>query len=257
MFSLAANERVLMKPLVYNLFLTTPVMALFTAAEFFMSSASGFYGMMAVECFLLYFIDYACNALTASLVYDAATTGQSSMESAVPRVKRALSGIFIFAAVSAFLDLASTYARERNDILGKIILRVLRAIWTTATYVIMPALVIEGVSFGEALGRSKKLMDQDPTGVGAGVVAMSLTSYIVAAVCFPLSYFLFRVLAHVHPAIGALVAMLIVNLYWSVSGWLKISYATCFYIWARSCEESRTQDPALAPAPLATALKVA
>ena len=32
--------------------------------------------------------------------------------------------------------------------------------------------------------------------------------------------------AHVHLAIGALAAMLIVNLYWAVSGWMKIAYST-------------------------------
>ena len=180
---------------------------------------------MGVEAFLLYFTDYACNSITASLMYDYATTGEASMQTAIPRVKKALPGVVTFAAVSALLDIASTYARERNDIASRIILRVLRAIWTTATYVIMPALVIEGVSFGDAFKRSKALMDHDPTGVGAGIVAMSITSYIVAAVCFPLAYVLMRAGAHIHSAVGVLCRMLVVNLYWAVCGWMKISYS--------------------------------
>ncbi len=64
--------------------------------------------------------------------------------------------------------------------------------WTTATYVIMPAMVIEGVSFQDAFKRSKQLMDHDPTGVGAGVVALSLISYFCAAIIFPLAFFLMR-----------------------------------------------------------------
>jgi hypothetical protein len=190
-------------------------------------------------------------------MYDFASTGQASMDTAVPRVKKALPGVVTFAAVSALLDVASTYARERNDVLSKIVLRILRAIWTTATYVIMPALVIEGVSFGAAFGRSKKLMDQDPTGVGAGVVALSIVSYAVAAICFPLSYFMMRIGGYIHPAVGALLGMLIVNLYWSVSGWMKIAYSTCFYMWARECEAKGSQDHALAPAPLRAALEAA
>jgi hypothetical protein len=121
----------------------------------------------------------------------------------------------------------------------------------------MPALVIEGVSFGDAFKRSKQLMDHDPTGVGAGIVAMSITSYIIAAVCFPLSYVLLRAGAHIHPAVGALLCMLIVNLYWAVSGWMKIAYSTCFYMWARECERTGSQDHALAPIPLRTALDAA
>jgi hypothetical protein len=38
---------------------------------------------------------------------------------------------------------------------------------------------------------------------------------------------------------------------------MKISYATCFYLWARHCEEQGSQDPALAPAPLRAALEAA
>jgi hypothetical protein len=256
-FSLAGQHKALLKPLVWDVLLTTPIMAAFTVLEFFLPSRGTFYAAVAVEAFLLYFVDYACNSITASLIYDFATTGQATMQTAGPRVRKALPGVITFAAVSALLDVASTYARERNDIASRILLRILRAIWTTATYVIMPALVIEGVSFGAAFKRSKQLMDRDPTGVGAGVVAMSITSYLVAAVCFPLAYVVMRALGYVHPAIGALGGMLIVNLYWAVSGWMKIAYSTCFYMWARECERTGTPDRALAPLPLRHALDAA
>ena len=256
-FALAGQHKALLKPLVWDVAFTTPIMAAFTVLEFFVHSRGGQYAIMGIEAFLLYFVDYACNSITASLMYDYATTGDASMQTAIPRVRKALPGVLTFAAVSALLDLAVTWARERNDLVSKILLRVLRAIWSTATYVIMPALVIEGVSFGDALKRSKSLMDKDPTGVGAGVVAMSITSYLIAAVCFPLAYVLMRAGAHVHPAVGMLLAMLVVNLYWAVSGWMKIAYATCFYLWARECERAGSTDHALAPLPLRTALDAA
>jgi hypothetical protein len=124
----------------------------------------------------------------------------------------------------------------------------------------MPALVIEGVSFGAAFGRSKKLMDQDPTGVGAGVVALYIVSYVVAIVCFPVAYFMLGLMAHI-PVVGVPLGifffMAIINLYWSVSGWLKISYATCFYLWARECEARGVKDASFAPAPLRAALEAA
>jgi hypothetical protein len=259
MFSLAKQHKALLKPLMWDAIITTPIMAVFTVLGFVIHfhSAGQVYGFMGAEAFILYFVDYCCNAITASLMYDFATTGQASMETAGPRVRKALPGILTFAAVSALLDIASTYARERNDFVAKIVLRVLHAIWTTATYVIMPALVIEGVSFGEAFGRSKKLMDQDPTGVGAGVVAMSITSYVVAIICFPLAWFLMRALGSISAPIGMLASMLIINLYWAVSGWMKIAYATCFYMWARECERVGNSDHALAPLPLRAALDAA
>jgi hypothetical protein len=263
-FNMAKGNRDLFKPLIWDLTITTPIMFVFTILDFivwrFLHSPTLSWVVLAVEAGLLYFVDYLCNSITCSLIYDYATTGQATTQSAVPRVKKALPGIITFAAVSGLLDVATTYARERDDVVSRIILNILRKIWTTATYVIMPALVIEGVSFGAAFGRSKKLMAQDPTGVGAGVVALYIVSYVVAAVCFPVAYFMMGLLAHI-PVIGvplgAFIGMGIINLYWSVSGWMKISYSTCFYLWARECEQAGRQDQALAPAPLRAALEAA
>jgi hypothetical protein len=263
-FQLSKGNSMLFKPLVWNLIITTPIMFVFAIIDYlvwrFVGSEALGWAVYGIGLFLLYFTDYMCNSVTCSLMYDFATTGTASTETAIPRVKKALGGVITFAVVSALLDMASTYARERNDVVSKIILRILRAVWTTATYVIMPALVIEGISFGAAFGRSKKLMDQDPTGVGAGVVALSIISYAVAAICFPASYFVMTLFAKIPVVgipLGVFFGMAIINLYWAVSGWMKISYATCFYLWARECEAQGRQDASLAPAPLRAALEAA
>ncbi len=257
MITLARANPALLKPLVYDLIITTPISIAIAIVMGFVHSRGGAYALLGFGTAVLYFADYACNSITASLIYDYSTTGQARLADAMPRVKRALPGIMIFAAVSALLDVASTYARERDDVASRILVRVLRAIWTTATYVIMPALVIEGISFGDAFKRSKALMDHDPTGVGAGVVAMSITSYIAAIVIFPLAWFALRYGSLIHPAVGGTLFFLMVNLYWSVSGWLKIAYSTCFYIWARECDRTKSTEHALAPLPLRAALDAA
>jgi hypothetical protein len=257
MLTLARRHPELLKPLAWDVLLTTPVLAAFTVLQLFVHSSAAFYAVLAAEGLLLYFVDYACNALTASLVHDFATTGQATTAAAAPRVRKALPGVLTFAAVSALFDVAASYARERDDLLSRGLQRLLRAVWTTATYVILPALVLEGVSFGAAFKRSKQLMAQDPTGVGAGVVALSMASYLAAALTFPLAWVLLRAGSHLHPAVGALLAMLVINLYWALSGWMKISYATCFYLWARQCEHTGTQAHALAPPPLRAALEAA
>ena len=74
---------------------------------------------------------------------------------------KALPGVMVFAAVSAFLDVASTYARERHDLVAKIVLRVLRAIWTTATYVIMPDGIGHGRSSKPSDGLRRKFPQYD------------------------------------------------------------------------------------------------
>jgi hypothetical protein len=257
MFRLAGENKTLLKPIWWDLIITTPISIGLAVLLSFVESDTLAYLVLGVGVGLLYFVDYACNALTVSLLHDYATTGEANMANARARFGKAFGGIMVFAAVSAILDVASTYARERNDFVSRIVLRVLRAIWTTATYVIMPSLVLEGVGFAGAFKRSKELMNQDPTGVGAGVVAMSITSYIAAMVIFPLAYFSFRFGAMIHPILGGVLFFLFVNLYWCISGWMKAAYATCFYMWARACEQNGAADNALAPAPLRHALDAA
>lgn len=257
MFTLGMTHKALLMPLVYDLAITTALSIFLCLITLFIHSASVYYLLITVGTGALYFIDYACNSLTASLIYDQVSTGQSSMKDALPRVQKSLPGIITFAAVAGLLDMASTWARERHDVLARILLDIVRKIWSTATYVIMPAMILEGVSFGAAFKRSKDLMAQDPTGVGAGVVAMSLTSYIVGIVAFFFASLSLSVGARIHPAFGMFFFFLFVNLYWAVSGWLKISYSTLFYMWAAECEKNQSQDHALAPIPLRHALDAA
>lgn len=257
MFELTRSHPALLKPLYYDVAIATPLMILVSLLLLFVHSQAGVYFVLFVGTALLYFVDYFCNALTASLIYDQATTGRTDLASAMARVKRSLPGIATFAAASALLDVAATYARERNDFIAKLVLRVLHAIWSTATYVVMPAMVIEGVNFKDAFSRAKALMDRDPTGVGAGVVALSLCSYLLGACVFTLAFFAMRVGAHVHPIFGVLLFFTLVNLYWAVSGWMKIAYSTCFYLWATRCQAAGQADESLAPAPLRHALAAA
>jgi hypothetical protein len=258
MFKLAFQHKALLAPLIYDLGIATAVSVVISVLFLFVESPGFFWLLLSLGTGALYFIDYACNSLTASLIYDQVTTGHASTKAALPRVKKALGGIMIFASVSAALDVATTYARERHDIVSRILLDILRKIWTTATYVIMPSLVLEGLPFGAAFKRSKELMAQDPTGVGAGIVAMSLSSYIVGAVVFPLAYFMLRLGWAIHlPTVGALLFFTLVNLYWAVSGWMKISYSTMFYLWASECAKAQQPSNELAPLPLRTALEAA
>ena len=60
--------------------------------------------------------------------------------------------------------------------------------------------------------------------------------------------------AKLHPLLGGVFFYTFFNLYWAVSGFIKSTYFTCFYLWAKRCEEEGAADTSLAPAPLANAL---
>ena len=250
------DNPMLLAPVALNLAIAVPVNIVFAIAlaiapieyQGLVYMASMVFGLTA-----LYFIDYFAGGLTASMVYDQVTTGKASLGPAVGRTLRASPGILVFAAVSGILDLLSHLASQREGIfriIGPIVLMIIRTIWTTATYVIMPALVVEQQGFFAALKRSKGLMENDPTQVGVGIVGMGLVTWLLSAVTLVPAYGVANVLSGVHYSLGIIAFFTMTNIFWAVSGYLKAVYYTCFYLWAVECERNQSASPELAPAPL-------
>jgi hypothetical protein len=252
-WGMIGKNKQLLKPILYNIALAGPVNLLLALVYAQLEGGAAF-TVLAVGITALYFIDYACAGLTVSLVHDQVTVGDADMQTAVGRVKKSASGILIFAAISAALDILASYAQERNDFIAKLLTSILYAVWTTATFMVMPAMVIEGLSFGAAFARSKQIMANDPTNVGVGVVGIAAANYVVAALVFGLAYKVLGPVSEISPMLGGLVFFTIINVYWALSGYLKISYFTCFYLWVQRCELTGSDDVELAPAPLATTL---
>jgi len=73
-------------------------------------------------------------------------------------------------------------------------------------------------------------MKNDPTQVGSGV------------------------LDRVHSILGGFFFFVVFNAAWALTGYLKTTYFTCFYLWAKECETQGSPDSSLAPKPLADAL---
>jgi hypothetical protein len=253
-FGMAARSPLLLAPIAANIALAAPFTLGCAVALQLVESNAGAYTVLAIGITLLYFIDYFCNAVTSSLIYDQVTTDRADLATALTRTRRVVGGIAIFAAISAAFDMLQAYASERNDIVAKIATRVLYALWTTATYVVMPAMVLEGLSFGSAFSRSKQLASTDPTNVGIGAVAIGVVNYALGAAVFYLANKLYLAVGDSSPILGGLLFYSVINVYWAISGYLKITYFTCFYLWARECERTGSANPALAPAPLAAVL---
>ena len=204
---------------------------------------------------VLYFIDYACNGLTVSLIYDQMTTNNATFGPAIKRTLKASPGIVIFAVISGFFDLLSSYASSRDDLIGRILVGIIRSLWTTAVYVVMPSMVIEGLGFFASFKRSKELMKEDPTQIGVGYISIGLITSILQVVFIGggsvLAYQLQSMIGGgFGMLLGLFVALLLNNVYWSLSGFLRTTYYTCYYMWASQCLAQRRADPQLAPLPL-------
>ncbi|MDQ3036366.1 MAG: DUF6159 family protein [Myxococcota bacterium] len=254
--AMVKGNPMLLAPIALNIAIAVPVNIALAIALFLMPAeyqGGVGYLLTLVGLTALYFIDYFSGGLTASMVYDQVTTGNATLGPAMGRTLRASPGILIFAVVSAILDFASHLASQRSGIMriiGPLVLMVLRTIWTTATYMIMPVLVVEGQGFFAAFKRSKAMMENDPTQVGVGVVGLGLVSWILSAVTVGAAYGAMSVLGSVSPVLAVLAFFTITNMFWAVTGYMKGVYYTCFYLWATECERQHSSSPQLAPAPL-------
>lgn len=251
---MAKSNTTLLKPIMFNLMVATPLSLVLALVYGLVNNDAVDMLVMFGGVTALYFTDYFCNGLTASLISQQVTTGQVNWDEAMSTTKKAVPGIMIFAAISALFDLLVSFT-DRRSLLGKIVAQIVYMVWTTATYVVMPAMVIEGLSFGQAFSRSKDLMKQDPTQVGSGVLGIGIVNWIINIALFWVAWTGAGVLNHIHPIVGGFFFFFIFNLSWAITGFLKITYFTCFYLWAKQCEENGSSDTNLAPAPLADALR--
>lgn len=247
-----ANPRLFM-PLALNVAVAVPInIALVVLVYLTQDTAPALaFAINGAGVIALYYTDYFCNGLAASMIFDQVTTGNATIGNGVSRTLRSSLGILVFATISGIMDLLSSYAQERRDVLSRILMGIVRSVWTTATYVVMPSMVIEGLGFGAAFKRSKDLALNDPTQVGSGVIGMGLASYLISTVGFGLAQYL---IFNVGGLAGFFVGFTLTNLVWAVTGYLKITYFTCFYLWARECATRGQAHPSFAPAPLAASL---
>lgn len=249
--AMVKESPVLLAPLAINLAVATVINILFAIGYGILGSESAL-GILFLPLGLiaLYFIDYFSAGMTVSLVHEKVTTGNTSLGGAVKKTLKAAPGILIFATVSGMIDWVASYARDRGGIVGVIVLGIVRLIWTTATYVVMPALVIEGLGFFGAFKRSRDLMKNDPTQVGIGVIGLELMTTLLAIGAMGGAYALFNIFSAI-PILAILSFYTMVNVFWSLSSYLRSTYYTCFYLWATECERQGRADPELAPKPLA------
>lgn len=251
---MVGKNPMLLAPIAINVMAAVPLHIMFVLAYLFAPPEYGGlidYGLMFVGCATLYFVDYFSAGLNTSMIADQVTTGQASLGTAFSRTLKASPGIVIFAVVTALFDLLEQVANNQRSFVRQILIGILRTVWTTATYVMMPAMVLEGAGFIGSFKRSKQLMENDPTQVGIGVVGLGLITWLLSTgIFFVANYLAFGILYNMSPVLGTIVGLFLINLSWAVSAYLKSTYYTCYYLWARECERNNQASVALAPEPL-------
>ncbi len=161
------------------------------------------------------------------------------------------------AIVSSIIDTFARMARSEDSIFGRIIAGIVESIWTTLSFLLLPAIIIENAGFGDAMKRVRALHKGNMLLIGLGEVGVRGVTGLIGFLWFLLIFgviYLDVTLLHGTAAaiVGVTVAGSMFALYAAFSTYLRMAYYTCLYLWAIDVEKQGAEAPA--PLPLAIAL---
>jgi hypothetical protein len=229
----------------------------------------------AAMLFIQYAVTYLFAGMTVRLVYDYLTAGDGRMDQAWATVRRDFFDILALAAASTLVKLVENIIRGqrgKRNLFGEMIAGLLDTVWTVATYFVLPAMVLEDLSLGQALKRATQIIKNNlllvavtEIGVGTVVGLIGFALFVLAVGLGGGLFYLIGALSQwtttgilVGAGIGILLAGLMIAAVTVLSSYVTTAYHTCLFLWARQVEEARARGAAdstvPAPAPLAAVI---
>ncbi|HVN16553.1 MAG TPA: hypothetical protein VMT73_12485 [Anaerolineales bacterium] len=283
-WSMAFKDKDLIKPSIYALIVGMIVSVLgvipIIAVAFLTSdSAAGNVLMFicgAILVFVQFVVSYVFSAMTVYLIYGYLAEGDGRMDKAWAKVQKDFFNILTLAAASTAVNLLRSLAqRNRRGGIGASIARaatgLLQVLWTEASYLVLPAMVIDDLNLKDGLARVLKITKENLLLIGISTVGVGwvtgLISFILGAIGAVIGfavgygvYFLFgsgTAAIIIGIAIGAIIFFAFVMVASVIHTYTTVAYHTCLYLWARETEKVRATGqavPAAIPAPLAAVL---
>lgn len=230
---------------------------------------AGFWGVVLLFAQLA--VGYLFSAMTVYLVYGYLSEGDGKMEKAWAIVRRDWLDLLSLAAASTLVSVAKKLLRgKKNSVLQKWLGTWLETLWTEATYLVLPAMVIEDLNLKDGLKRTAQIVRDNLVLMGISLIGVRLINGLIGFVLAVVGILL-GVAAGVAVAslgsgwgiaagigLGILVASLFILVAVGLTSYLATAYHTCLFLWARDVEHAAQQgQPGLAvpPAPLAAALE--
>lgn len=232
---------------------------------------TGFLGILLLFAQLA--VGSVFSAMTVSLVNGYLAEGDGRLERAWQVVRRDWLDILSLAAASTLVGLFRRSAQKQgNARLAGLIGGAAEAIWTEASFLVLPAMVIEDLNLKDAIVRVVQIVREHlllVTGSWVGVrMVNALIGFLLGAagVLSGLAAGLgIASLARGAPLVtaiaiglGVLIASLFIMTAIAVTKYTSTAYHTCLYLWTRDVEQARqmghSSESVLAPAPLAAAL---
>lgn len=230
----------------------------------------------ALMIFVQFAVTYVFSGMTAYLIFGYLSEGDGRMDKAWAIVRRDFFDILTLAAASTFVNMLKNAAnrKRRGGVVGGLVrgaANLLEALWTEASYLILPAMVIDDLNLKNAMQRVLNITKQNLLLIGISTVGVrwvtGLIGFLLGFGGFVIALALgggavyaaggFNALSMVAIAVAAFVFFAFVAVASVIGSYTSIAYHTCLYIWARDVEKAQAAGQPVripAPAPLAAVL---
>jgi hypothetical protein len=279
-WQMAWKDKDLIKPSIYTLiagFIVTLILVVPVGFVTFLIQDSTFgriivYIMWAIVIFIQYTVGYVFSAMTVYLIYGYLAEGDGRMDKAWAIVKRDVGDIASLAAASTAVNLISGAVRGNKGGVRGMIANLIETVWTEASYLILPAMVIEDINLKGGIKRATQIIKDNLLLVGISTVGVKaivgFVSFVLGAIGIALGLGIGVGIVSISQAstagvitgvtVGILIATPFILFATVISTYTATAYHTCLYLWARDVERARIAgqtDVVTAPGPLAAALK--
>jgi hypothetical protein len=280
-WQMALKDKDLIKPSIYTLIagvivtlvLVVPIGFVTFLLQDSLYGRSIIYILWAIVIFIQYTVGYIFSAMTVYLIYGYLAEGDGRLDKAWAIVKRDVWDIASLAAASTAVNLLASALRGRGRNAGRGILAgIIETVWTEASFLILPAMVIEDINLKGGVKRATQIIKDNLLLVGISTVGVKaivgFVSFLLGAIGVALGLGIGLGIVSISQAstaglitgvtLGILIATPFILFATVISTYTATAYHTCLYLWARDVERARLSGQTgmvTAPGPLATALQ--
>lgn len=207
--------------------------------------------------FIGWVITYFFTGMTVHLVDVHLKGRDAKMGAAFADCVRNIGGITMLAVVTMVVQLITGAMRGRNSgALSNMAANTAERAWTVATYLMLPIIIIEDVSFIDATSRATRLHGSNIMQIVVGELGLLITTRIFTGLTVLIAMGIAAGVYFLAPAlmiVGFVVAAVMLLLAMTFAAYVRTAFYTCMYLWAAAIETVGETAPA--PAPLQPAIQ--
>lgn len=259
-FRMAGENKRLLLPSLYQVLLSIVYFVAWVAALVAIDpewSNGTWIAVGAIATFGSFLIFYFFCGVTVNMVDVHLKGGTPSLKEGMADAGKNIVAIMWLSLISTIIDMFARAARENDSIVGRIVAAIIEGIWTTLSFLLLPAIIIEDAGFRQSMRRVRELHKGNMMLIGIGEVGVRAITSIAGFLWFLLAFGVMYVgISTIGGTPGLVIAILgggtLIAVFVAFATYVRMAYYTCLYLWAADVADKGEEAPA--PLPLAIAL---